>query len=400
VEGRDRDFAPLWARLDHAAVAWSDAGRGTLRAKLLEGLDEITYLDEAHLTVVEHPPGHEVVSSSALYWPMLHRDDPREFYALRTAALRAPLRARFMGREDATAALGTLDDVAAPYALAEDDFYELDFGPVRDAARTRLVVEGWKFKEERGLPSSVERRGPRLEVRDAGGRWHEVRALALPRGDRKAVAFDLGGLAWPEGRYHFRLYTGTDTDGMAMWYLDRVRLTEEAPAPVTTFDVSPARAELAWDGVPTFVDAGHDHPHPQWNVDDGGGAILPGAGQWGAFTRYGDVRALLAASDDLLAVFRLGDGVELSFEDLPPAPPGLEHTYFLAADLVYKPRVCAGCPGPTPLSEWVEPLPWHGMGHYPPPDGRAFPDDPAHRDYLRVWNTRLYLPGEDRWGSP
>ncbi|HVY47278.1 MAG TPA: MopE-related protein [Minicystis sp.] len=394
--GREIRFAPLWVRLDRARVAWR-GGEGSARAKLLVAEEEIAYVDEAHLTVVTHPAGYEVVSSSSLQWTTMGRPDPREFYAFRTAALRPPARALWQGKVDVTRALGSLDDRAVAADRAVDNFYELDFGDVTPGRGAFLVIDGWKFKEPRGLPADVAERPPRLEVQQADGTWASVLKLAQPRGDRKTVAFDLAAVAWPEGRYHMRLYTGTNEDGLAMWYLDRTRLVEEPPAPVRVDDIAPSRSELAFFGVPSYVD-GDDHAHPRWNRDDGRGPLGDEQRTFGRFTRYGDVRELLAASDDRFAILRQGDGIELAFDGIPRPPRGDAVTVFLRTELVFKPRSCVGCGGPTALSTEVEPLPFHGMTRYPYGAGEHFPDDAAHRDTLLRYDTREYTALDRAWG--
>jgi hypothetical protein len=40
----------------------------------------------------------------------------------------------------------------------------------------------------------------------------------------------------------------------------------------------------------------------------------------------------------------------------------------------------------------VEPLPFHGMGSYPYPADKSFPDGEVHRTWRAEWNTR---PAQD-----
>jgi hypothetical protein len=37
----------------------------------------------------------------------------------------------------------------------------------------------------------------------------------------------------------------------------------------------------------------------------------------------------------------------------------------------------------------VEPLPFHGMTRYPYGEEEAYPSDPVHQRYLKVYNTRI-----------
>jgi hypothetical protein len=396
-EPKKIDFAPLWVRLDRARVDFA-GGAGSLSTKVLAAEDEIVYYDDTSLMVVEHAPGYEVLSSSSIQWNILARPDPGELYAVRTQGLRPPERASWMQKVDVTAALATLDDVAVAHDLAVANYYDLDFGSIVDAAHARLVIEGWKVKRLRGLGADVKIEPPRLEVRQPDGSWKKALALSTPRGDRKAIAFDLSAVAWPTGRYEMRLFTGTHESGQAMWYLDRVRLMEEPTVPVAAQEILASRATLRFVGPPSVEDE-KNNAHPVLATDDGRGALLPEERTWGRFTRYGDVRDLLRAPDDRMVVMRRGDGIELAFDGIPRPAPGRVHTYFLRADVVFKPRRCVGCERAMPITDHVEPMPFHGMGHYPYAAPKHFPDDEAHRRYLDEYNTREYREGDPRWGE-
>jgi List-Bact-rpt repeat protein len=390
-DGKSLDFAPMWARLDDAAIDYS-SGTGVVRSKLIAAEDEIVYLDEASLMAVEHPVGYEVISSSSIEWQTLGEKDPGETFALKTAALRTPVHATWMGKDDVTAALSVKDEVAAQNDSKVANYYDLDFGPVGALPAQWLVIDGWKYKEARGLPADVPREHPMLEVRQADGTWLRAMELATPRGDKKSVAFNVSALAFPSGRYEMRISTGTHEDGKAMWYLDRVRLTEDPALAVHPIEVGMKSADLSFMGPPSGESS--DALHPLRAVDDGKGELGSEYLTYGHFTRYGDVRELLAASDDRLVVMRRGDGVELRFVGVPKAARGNLVTVFLKTDLLFKPHRFFG--EVSPELEEVEPLPYHGMGHYPP--SAPFPADKAHTEWNRKYETRAYEKGDTRWG--
>jgi hypothetical protein len=106
----------------------------------------------------------------------------------------------------------------------------------------------------------------------------------------------------------------------------------------------------------------------------------------GRYTRFGDVRSLLLATDDMFAIAAPGDEVALAFDaaSLPQLPTGVTRTFLLYADGFSKEMNIRSA---TP--DAVGPLPFHAMRGYPYGVGDAYPDTPAHRDYLARYNTRV-----------
>ncbi len=98
-----------------------------------------------------------------------------------------------------------------------------------------------------------------------------------------------------------------------------------------------------------------------------------------------------------MVVMRRGDGVELRFDGIGAPPAGREHTLFMMTDLLFKPRKWLTAKTGTPLTQNVAPLPFHGMGHYPP--AKPFPNDPSHQAWQRDYQTRVYVEGDPRWGK-
>ena len=91
----------------------------------------------------------------------------------------------------------------------------------------------------------------------------------------------------------------------------------------------------------------------------------------GRYTRTGDVRPLLAASDDSFVVSKPGDELALSFDAraLPAPKPGFERTFLVHGDGFSK-EMDINSASP----DVVLPLPYHGMKAYP----YAERDAPAH----------------------
>ncbi|MEO7145486.1 MAG: hypothetical protein ABI165_18470, partial [Bryobacteraceae bacterium] len=108
----------------------------------------------------------------------------------------------------------------------------------------------------------------------------------------------------------------------------------------------------------------------------------------GNYTRYGGVRSVIDAVDDRLVIMGSGDEMRLLFNagDLPPLPSGWTRDFLLKVDGWAKDR-----DPNTAFSTSVEPLPFHAMSRYPYPAGEHFPDDAAHREYRREYNSRPAL---------
>jgi hypothetical protein len=171
-------------------------------------------------------------------------------------------------------------------------------------------------------------------------------------------------------------------------YWDSIRLSVgEDAAQVTT--ALPVHGSRLWargfsaplpsesDTSPEMFDWDTHADQPRWNQHPG------------AYTRYGDVLALLETVDDQFVIMGAGDALELRFDAslLPPLPEGWTRDYLVYLDGWAKDR------DPNTLSALeVEPLPHHGMGTYPPPPGLEYPDDAEHRAWREKWNTRKAYP--------
>ena len=165
---------------------------------------------------------------------------------------------------------------------------------------------------------------------------------------------------------------------------DRTYTVDEEPAPLRSTAAPLASAGLSFRGFSrmTRETAGG----PQVFVHDDVDTAPRWADMAGLYTRFGDVRDLLAAADDRYVVMKGGDAVCLEFDAaaLPPLPPGWTRDYVLVLDGWDK-----DADKNTVAGQTVEPLPFHGMD-----DARygeasqAYPLDEAHRQFRAEWLTR------------
>jgi hypothetical protein len=148
----------------------------------------------------------------------------------------------------------------------------------------------------------------------------------------------------------------------------------------TTLD--PVSADLRWRGFsaeatkeePFTYDYARVSTTSPWKV-------MPGR-----YTREGDVRELVRATDDMFVVSRPGDEIALSFDAsaLPPLPAGWTRTFLLFSDGYSKEMDLNSA---SPDQAW--PLPFHKMTTYPYAAPERFPITDAHRAYIERYNTRV-----------
>ena len=113
---------------------------------------------------------------------------------------------------------------------------------------------------------------------------------------------------------------------------------------------------------------------------------LPFKNLIGEYTRFGDVRDLLSDADDRFVIMGRGEELALEFpaSGLPVLEEGWSRTFVLHSD-----GYCKDMDLYTAFPNSVEPLPYHGMGNYPPPER----PEKAEEDYRLTWNTRRFNEG-------
>ncbi len=227
---------------------------------------------------------------------------------------------------------------------------------------------------------------PYMEAQDANGRWVRViDDLGFPAGGARTMTADLTGKL-PQGTRRIRFTTNLQI------YWDNIlisRTNQDQSARLTSVPL--ARADLSFHGFPLKIE--NQPPGNVKYIYEKVSATGPYTRPAGAYTRYGDVRPLLNASDDKFAVFGSGDEVALDFDPgtLPALPQGWVRDYFFAAHGYEKDMDFYAYRGDT-----VEPLPFRNMGTYPY-TGKSFPADGEHLNYLLEYNTR-FMSGNEASG--
>lgn len=358
---------------------------GVYRLRVTEELWEAAYFDAVRLWVVDHPAEVEVASRLKVV--------PGQRQPVGVVAARGlrPVAAAWDGRgEDVTARVRARDEIYAggyepsPYqGVSRAWSFTFDLGEA-PGVPVRLFLDGWMFPADASLNLAVAQRPdlpnlpPRLEVETGAGWQVLVPAMGFPAGKTKTMVVDTPPL--PPGAHRLRIVTSLwlAWDRIA-WSLEK----DDAGARILA-RLGPRSAELRYRGFSALVRRSPNGPHGyDYDRVTPKSPWLPFAGH---YTRYGDVRELLAATDDRSVVIGPGDEIALEFAagGLPPPPPGWTRTVFLQSQ---------GWDKDADRNTWearhVEPLPFRGMGHY----GEPLPDTPALRDWVEHWLTRVVPAG-------
>ena len=352
--------------------------------RITNELEEAMFLDRVRLIAVDHPADVQVYPNEGL------KDRPRpphRLFAVRDVRVpdRAvdehghdvrPLVAKIDRRWPADFPRAPIGGYAAPHTLT------LDLGPQAD--RAVLLMTGWTsyaFSTDNVAASQAGLllQPPILQVRDASGGWQTADAnVGFPVGRPQTIAVDLAG-RWLTASREVRIVTNMPI----YWDQVLVGTPVDSPQAITT-PLEPLTAALRWRGFSAEVSP--DGREPFGADYERVSTISPWKAFPGAYTREGDVRPLLASTDDMFVISRAGDEIALSFDAsaVPRLRSGWTRTFLLYADGFSKEMNIRSA---TPDS--LGPLPFHRMKRYPYGTDEHYPDDDAHRSYLARYNTRI-----------
>jgi hypothetical protein len=220
---------------------------------------------------------------------------------------------------------------------------------------------------------------PYIEVQDAAGNWVYGRHYGMGKGDLKTMVIELYGLLAGASQ-RIRLHYGL---ARTKYVIDAIGLDDSPPpASLVVRDVQAGYADLHHRGRAIFFTPDYTK---RIAATDGVMPDNPAGYQYGNYTAYGDVRPLMTAADDMYAIMREGDEIELVYDvsSLPPPDPGMTRQYVYKADAFFK---------AVTYGTYITPLPYHGMTTYPYTYPLQYPTDQVHQDYLTNYNTRVLSP--------
>jgi len=364
------------------------AVNGRYEVRITEELREVSYLDQVKLIAVDHPAGVEIFTNDKFKSPPFP-----EFRLFGVNQRVYPVRAHDSEGRDV---LGRLlerdriypDNFRRDYLdVAELHHLDLDFGNAAPDNRAVLILNGWVDWADGStfMAAAQAKRDlvlPYLQVKDSAGRWQTaVEDMGIPAGKPKTIAVDLTGKFLSASR-EVRIVTNLCV------YWDEIFLSEEnAAPPVRLTPIDAESADLHFRGFSKPV------IHPQRKQPEGFDyAQWMAVSMWnptaGYYTRYGDVKPLVASLDDRLVIMGSGDELRLFF---PERAAGALRAGWKRDFLLFVDGWAKDADANTAYSRTVDPLPFHGMSQYPYAKGEQFPDDAAHRLYREQYNTRPAL---------
>jgi tetratricopeptide (TPR) repeat protein len=360
-------------------------------------LEEVIFFDAVKLLAVDHPAETDVYPNERL----MPAPPYPGFKIYSVKAPRAPVAAVDDGGRDILPLVSQVDrrypddfELLRFKGYAKEHTIELDLG--RDAVnakRTLLLLTAWIDYADSTANLAASQAGaklipPYVQVKNKQGEWETViEQMGFPAGLPKTMTVDLTGKFLCQDS-RVRIVTSMRL------YWDQILVDTsggEFPARVTTLE--PIRAELRWRGFPREYSPDGRKPlvYDYRTIEP----LAPWKAHLGTYTRFGDVRELLVAPDDMYVITRNGDEMQVDFDAgrLPPLPAGWKRDFLVFADGFGKDMDLNSA-----RPETVGELPYHGMKSYPYSPGDKYPDSERHREYHRKYNTRTVgVQAEAQW---
>jgi tetratricopeptide (TPR) repeat protein len=284
--------------------------------KLVQPMEEATYLDSARLVSYDLPPGWDMVLDERMGIQGPAPSGEPLFFRYEVV----PLQAVNERGEDVTAQVTTVDLQAAPPGpldtrflgrLQREHVVTLKFAhPLEGhAGQSLLLVDGWvEYPYSQTMfaawQASATYDAPTLEAQTEDGQWIVLQGqFGYPAGMPRRMALPLTAL--PKGTTTLRLRTNQEI------YWDRLAIAYAEPClQMQRAELSLRDARLSWVGFPQRTTNSQRVPQydyakrtPLWDTRH----------LAGFYTAIGPVAELLAHNDDALAIFGPGEEIHLEF---------------------------------------------------------------------------------------
>ena len=363
---------------------------GFYNMQMTEELWETPYLDKVRLVAVDHPGTVDIYVDEKFIPP------PYPAFRIYTVSKKSPplsahdekgtdLLPLLLKRDDQYAAALTPGKYQGIMQI-HDLILDLGKHPVSD--NIVLYLNGWLYPTDASINMAMSQSTslkvvmPFLQVIGKNGDWQTaIPNISFPMGKDKTMILDLRG-KFPSEDHRVRIRTNMEI------YWDQIFFTtNERSTPLKTTTLEAVRADLHYRGFskmfrknligPPWVDYSQVDKHPKWRDLEGN------------YTRYGDVTPLLKESDDMYVIFNSGDEITLRFDEkmTPDLPAGWIRDFLIYCDGWMKDGDLNTAYGKT-----VDLLPFRGMKSYPYGPDQSYPQDAAHKQYLKTYNTRKVSP--------
>jgi len=374
-----------------ATEEWYKIGRDQLLAKdgfydlrITGELWETYYYDSLRLMAVDHPAGTEVFTDERFAVPAVK-------LAVTAVGEPQPIARAFDDNgQDVTETLRALDGKYLDtfgrgqyQGVTRDHYVEIDLGDRAPAQGPLwLIAKGWLHPSDSSINIAMSQGAhdhPRplsLEVPDGRSGWKTAKAnLGFPAGRKKICLIDLTNVFVPGTPRKLRLRTNLEV------YWDSIEWAQGAPdTKLAITQLAPVTADLHYRGYSVIHQENPSSPEiPDYNH------LAATTQIWrdlsGFYTRYGDVRELLAGIDDRYVIMNAGDELSLRFAAPPPPPTGWVRDYVIAGDGWIK----DGDYNST-YSQTVLPYPYHARRDYNAPPGKL-EEEWVYRHHPEDWQT-------------
>jgi Tfp pilus assembly protein PilF len=374
-----------------ATEEWYKIGRDELVPKngfydlrITAELWETYYYDSLALMVVDHPAGTDIFVDERFVIP------PAKLAITTVQTPHKISGAVDDNGRDVTSLVSTLDGEYLDtfgrgqyQGVTRDHYVEIDLGnDVPATGPLWLIARGWMHPTDSSVNVAMSQgtheraRGLSLEVPDGHGGWVVANSnLGFPAGRKKICLIDLTNVFRPGTPHRLRLRTNLEI------YWDSLEWAKGITNPaLKTVRLDPQMADLHYRGYSVMHQANISSPElPDYNH-------LEGTKQrWrdliGYYTRFGDVRELLAKVDDRYVIMNSGDEMTLRFAEQPPPPSGWVRDYLIVGDGWIKDGDYNSTFGRTVL-----PLPYHANKQYTTPP-KDLEDEVVFRRHQEDWQT-------------
>ena len=339
---------------------------GFYNFKITELSDEIFYLDSVQMIAVDHPANVNVFSTASTF--IYNLTGQGTIYTV-SDKLATPVSAVNSTGQNVLPLISTLDQNFTTGTTWSWQSLTLNLGNLTGAQQINMLVAakivwpstqagGENFMTYANQPGVVPSPPPYMQVLAPNGSWVNVpndREFPIPHTTNSEFDVNLTGLFLPNN-YELKINYYQD---IQFDYIG-ISTTPQQTIIVNTLPLTSATLEQAF---------------PVYNPSS-----------TGAFTKYGDVTALLQSADNQFVIGREGDSVSLQFSaaNLPQLPKGWERTFFIIPNCWFKGKGLPYVPFTVNL------LPFQAMTSFPYPSNETYPYTTANLAYLSEYNTRIF----------